>query len=229
LTQTIRASRPARPRSLGWRERFLSGVVCVTLEGTGMTVRKRMTLPEKEGLFPADQPLIFCIWHNRLALAPILYRLFVRRLNRPHRMAALVSASRDGGILAEILKHFRIHPVRGSTSRRGPQALLELISWAERGYDLTITPDGPRGPRYVIQSGIISLAQVTGLPIIPASYQLSWKYRLRSWDRFQVPVPFARCDVRMAEPLHIPRLASEEERERLRLELEARMRLLSCD
>ena len=66
-------------------------------------------------------------------------------------------------------------PVRGSSSRRGPQALLELTSWAERGYDLAITPDGPRGPRYVVQEGAIGLAQVTGLPIIPASYHLRWK------------------------------------------------------
>ena len=65
-----------------------------------------------------------------------------------------------------------MQPVRGSTSRRGPQALLELTSWSERGYDLAITPDGPRGPCYVVQDGIMSLAQLTGLPILPVSYHL---------------------------------------------------------
>ena len=84
-------------------------------------------------------------------------------------MAAMVSASKDGGFLASILECFGVQPVRGSSSRRGPQALLELTGWAERGYDLAITPDGPRGPRYVVQEGIIALAQVTGLPIVPAS------------------------------------------------------------
>ena len=79
----------------------------------------------------------------------------------------MVSASRDGGILAGILEQFGVKPVRGSSSRRGPQALLEMTTWAERGYDLAITPDGPRGPRYKVQEGVISAAQLTGLPIVP--------------------------------------------------------------
>jgi lysophospholipid acyltransferase (LPLAT)-like uncharacterized protein len=65
---------------------------------------------------------------------------------------------------------FGVQPVRGSTSRRGPQALLELTTWAERGYDLTITPDGPRGPCYQVQEGVMSLAQVTGLPMVPVAF-----------------------------------------------------------
>ena len=82
-------------------------------------------------------------------------------------MAALVSASKDGGFLSGILELFGVQPVRGSSSRRGPQALLELTTWAERGHDLTITPDGPRGPCYQVQDGVMSLAQLTGLPIVP--------------------------------------------------------------
>ena len=68
-------------------------------------------------------------------------------------MAALVSASKDGAFLTAILEQLKVQPVRGSSSRRGAQALLELTTWAERGYDLAITPDGPRGPRYVVQEG----------------------------------------------------------------------------
>ena len=82
----------------------------------------------------------------------------------------MVSASKDGAFLTSILECFQVQPVRGSSSRRGPQALLELTTWAERGYDLALTPDGPRGPRYVVQEGVMSLAQLTGLPIIAASY-----------------------------------------------------------
>jgi lysophospholipid acyltransferase (LPLAT)-like uncharacterized protein len=193
------------------------------------TIRLRGTLPQSLLSIPADQPVIFCIWHNRLSLSLVIYRYYVRQQRRLHQMAALVSASRDGGILARILQHFRVQPVRGSSSRRGPQALLELTTWAERGYDLAITPDGPRGPRYVIQSGIVSLAQVTGLPIIPVSYRLNWKLQSHSWDRFQVPLPLSRCDFQVGEPLHVPRAASEPEREQLRLELENRMRHLTSD
>ena len=144
-------------------------------------------------------------------------------------MAALVSASRDGAFLAGILEWFGVQPVRGSSSRRGPQALLELTTWAERGYDLTITPDGPRGPCYQIQDGIMSLAQVTGLPIVPVAMNLKGKVRLKSWDRFQIPLPFARCEVAIGQVMHVPREASDTERETLRQQLEAELRAITRD
>jgi hypothetical protein len=122
-----------------------------------------------------------------------------------------------------------VQPVRGSSSRRGPQALLELTTWSERGYDLAITPDGPRGPCYVVQEGIMSLAQLTGLPIMPVSYHLNWKIRVKSWDRFQVPLPFSRCDVFFEKPIRVPRGASDAEREGLRQQLERTLRAISQD
>jgi lysophospholipid acyltransferase (LPLAT)-like uncharacterized protein len=144
-------------------------------------------------------------------------------------LAALVSASRDGGLLARVLENFGVQPVRGSSSRRGAQALLELTSWAERGYDLAITPDGPRGPCYVVQEGLTSLGQLTSLPIIPVSCAIGWKIRMKSWDRFQIPLPFARCIVRFGEPVRIGREASEAERESARMELERRLLALTTD
>jgi lysophospholipid acyltransferase (LPLAT)-like uncharacterized protein len=122
-----------------------------------------------------------------------------------------------------------VQPVRGSSSRRGPQALLELTGWAERGYDLAITPDGPRGPRYVVQEGVMALAQVTGFPIIPASYYLGRKVQAKSWDRFQIPLPFSVCEVMIGKPVRVPREASDEERETLRQQLEQALREISRD
>jgi hypothetical protein len=178
---------------------------------------------------PSRPPVIFAIWHNRLALSLILYRRHVQR-RLPHRhMAAMVSASKDGGLLARVLERFGVQPVRGSTSRRGPQALLELTTWAERGFDLAITPDGPRGPRYVVQDGVMALAQLTGQPIVPVSYHLYWKLRLRSWDGFQVPLPFSRCEVCLAEPVLVPRDASDTHREELRLRLEETLKKITQD
>src|SRR5262249_17493705 len=116
---------------------------------------------------------------NRLGLALPLYRYYLARHQPERRLAAMVSASRDGGLLARILELFGVEPVRGSSSRRGPQALREMISWGERGYDLAITPDGPRGPCYTVQEGVISTAQITGLPIVPVSYRLNWKICLK--------------------------------------------------
>jgi Kdo2-lipid IVA 3' secondary acyltransferase len=119
--------------------------------------------------------------------------------------------------------------VRGSSSRRGPQALLELTSQAKCGHDVAITPDGPRGPRYVVQDGVISLAQVTGLSIVPVTWNTNRKFCMKSWDRFQIPLPFARCEMVLNRPIVVPRSASEAEREKLRAELERSLRGSSRD
>jgi len=135
----------------------------------------------------------------------------------------MVSASKDGALLVAILNLFNVQPVRGSSSRRGRQALLELKTWAERGYDLAITPDGPRGPCYSVQDGIVSLAQVTGFAIIPVSFTIGWKIRAKSWDRFQIPLPFSQCEVMFGKPMIVPREATDVEREKLRQLLESRL------
>jgi lysophospholipid acyltransferase (LPLAT)-like uncharacterized protein len=124
---------------------------------------------------------------------------------------------------------FGVEQVRGSSSRRGPQALLELSGRGKLGYDLAVTPDGPRGPRYVVQKGVIALAQVTGLPIIPVTCNTRRKICLKSWDGFQIPLPFSRCELILNEAIHVPREACEVKREALRLELEGSLRGSSED
>jgi lysophospholipid acyltransferase (LPLAT)-like uncharacterized protein len=167
--------------------------------------------------------VIFCLWHNRLAISMIVHR------RHPRKLAALVSASKDGALLAAVLGRFGVAQIRGSSSRRGPQALLELTTHAARGYGLAVTPDGPKGPRYVVQQGVIALAQVTGLPIIPVTCNTQPKICLKSWDRFQIPLPFSRCDLILNEPIFVPREADEARREEHRNELQARLRQSSSD
>jgi lysophospholipid acyltransferase (LPLAT)-like uncharacterized protein len=151
-------------------------------------------------------PVIFAIWHNRLAFAGLLHRRFLPALTHgPRQLAALVSASRDGALLSAVLERFDIQPVRGSSSRRGPQSLRELTTWGRQGYDIAITPDGPRGPRYQVQSGIIALARLTGLPIIPVAGNTRWKLSLPSWDRFQIPLPFSPYHIWLGHPLFCDR------------------------
>jgi len=217
------------PHQASWHQRLVAALVYAFIRGLAATVRFKLN--DESGYF-SDVPqekVIFAIWHNRLALALILYHRFVARRDRRRHMAAMVSASRDGGLLARILEHFKVQPVRGSSSRRGPQALRELVSWGEKGHDLAITPDGPRGPRYLVQEGVISAAQLTGLPIVPVSYLLNWKVRLRSWDGFQLPLPFTRCDVFTGPALRVPRSATEAERETLRTQLEEALRAITRD
>jgi len=173
--------------------------------------------------------VIYCTWHNRLALSMKLYANYGLRHHQAAGLAGLVSASRDGAFLSAVLERFGVQPVRGSSSRRGGQAMLELTTWAERGYDLAITPDGPRGPRYVVQDGAMALAQVTGLPLVPASYYLRWKIQLKSWDGFQIPLPFSRCDVFTGRLTQVPREISDAEREELRKQLETELRAITRD
>jgi lysophospholipid acyltransferase (LPLAT)-like uncharacterized protein len=218
-----------RPRPLRWYHLAGAWGIYFGLWALRSTIRMGGDLSKVVNSYPIDQPLIYSIWHNRLALSVFLHRHFVRFIGRPRQLAALVSASKDGGIVARVLENFRVQPVRGSTSRRGSQALLELTTWAERGYDLAITPDGPRGPCYRVQMGVISLAQVTGLAVMPVGYMLTRKVRLRSWDRFQVPLPFSRCVIEIGDPVRVPRDASDSDRERLRLELESQMKRLTRD
>jgi lysophospholipid acyltransferase (LPLAT)-like uncharacterized protein len=158
-----------------------------------------------------------------------IYRKYTRRHLSMNGLAALISASKDGAFLSSAFKKFGVQPVRGSSSRRGPQALLELTSWVERGYNLAITPDGPRGPRYVVQPGVMALASVTGAPVIPVSSHTTRKLTLRSWDGFQIPLPLARCVVTFAEPIFVPRDISDEERLHYCEELEKRLKAITQD
>lgn len=237
----VRSSKSELPRRTGlkpgvvvphkpkWYQRLFAWLVFLLVRGIALTLRYRWV--DRSGFFdtpPAGQA-IYAVWHNRLALCMQAYFGYVRKRNQTAGLAALVSASKDGAFLSAILAAFGVQPVRGSSSRRGGQALVELTGWAERGYDLAITPDGPRGPCYVVQEGAIALAQVTGLPLIPASYSLNWKWRAKSWDRFIIPLPFARCDMIIGKPIRVPRETADAERETLRLKLENELRSLSPD
>jgi hypothetical protein len=217
------------PHAPKWHQRLGAFLLFVSLRGLLLTVRCRMRARSEYFSPNAPAPAIFCIWHNRLATCVKVLDVHRRPNNSGAGMAALVSASKDGAFLARILEWFRVQPVRGSSSRRGAQAMLEMTTWAERGYDLTITPDGPRGPCYKIQDGITSLAQLTGLPIVPVALNLNWKISVKSWDRFQIPLPFARCEIWVGKSFRVPADASDAVREELRQQLEAELRAITRD
>ena len=209
-------------------QRGVAWLIGTALRLLAATLRYRVN--GKSGPFELpSEPLIFALWHNRLALCMKLYRSYGRPERPNDRLAALISASKDGALLAALLENYRVQPVRGSSSRRGAQALVELTSWAERGYDIAVTPDGPRGPCYVMQPGVMTLAQVTGLAVLPCSYHLNWKIRLKSWDRFQIPLPFARCDIHTGDLIRVPRDASEPDRDRLRQQLRDALMAITHD
>ncbi len=217
------------PHRARWHQRLLAALIYAVARVVSATLRYELHDPA--GCFDAHSQnrKIFVFWHNRLALVSTLWRRLVLHHAPERKIAGLISASKDGGLLAAIFHYFGIEPARGSSSRRGPQALREMVSKAEAGYDLAITPDGPRGPCYHIQEGAISLAQLTGLVIVPVSYHTPWKFCLKSWDRFQIPLPFSRCRIVVGQPLLVPRDIDEAGRENLRRELEQELRRLTGD
>lgn len=187
-------------RLLGWSWRLK-----VTDEA-GVLARERTAGP----------PLIWVFWHNRLLVGAMFW---VRRL-QPRRGAVLISRSKDGEVLAQIVSKLGGEPVRGSSSKGGAAALAELARRMPAPCDAWITPDGPRGPRYAVHAGAVWLAQASGAEIVPVAVETTSCWRLKSWDGFIIPKPFARVHVRLL-PLHrVPKSeadgAIEQECERLR-------------
>jgi lysophospholipid acyltransferase (LPLAT)-like uncharacterized protein len=215
------------PNRLRWHQRLAIDAASALVWLLMKTWRCRWQ--NSDNLQPLPGPVIFCLWHNRLSLAIASYDDFVRAKWPSTGMSALISASKDGAFLTAFVEKFGVKVVRGSSSRRGPQALLEATSWMEKKYNITITPDGPRGPCYKVQPGIIHLAHVTGAPIIPISNHIHKKITVNSWDRFQIPLPFSRCDLRFGAPLYIAREATDADLERARQQLEKAMQDLTTD
>ena len=160
--------------------------------------------------------IICAFWHNRTLLLPLIYRYEMGLTD----LVAMVSRSRDGQFLADFLARFGFRAIRGSTSTGGTGTFVQLTRIARQGYDIAIAPDGPRGPRYQAQPGIIKLAQMTSLPIIPASYQVSIRRELHSWDRFIVPAPFGKVVFETAPAITVPRRSSQRALEQARQNLQ---------
>ena len=165
---------------------------------------------------------IGALWHNRLLLFPFV----LRRFFPDRRGAALISASRDGELLADAIKRFDYDVVRGSSSRLGASAILQLTDVLASGHDVVITPDGPRGPAYELGPGIILLAQKSGAAVVPVNMEYSSCWRIKSWDRFIVPRPFAKVLVIIGQPDRVRSTSTDEEFEAVRLRLQNAMMTL---
>jgi lysophospholipid acyltransferase (LPLAT)-like uncharacterized protein len=179
----------------------------------------RFEIDDRAGLqrAPRTQRYIGALWHNRLLLiAHVIWRFLPMRRGG----AALISASRDGALIADVVQRYGFQPVRGSSSRHGTAALLQLANVLVSGRDPLITPDGPRGPVYRLGGGIIFLAQKTNVPVQPINFEYSSCWRLKSWDRFIVPKPFSKVRVIFGEPHHVRSTTTEEEFEAERQRLE---------
>lgn len=159
------------------------------------------------------EPVIWTFWHNRILGVTAAYHRFL-----PWRKATvLTSASKDGAIIAEVMRLSGADSVRGSTSRRGTAALMGAVAAIRRGCDIAITPDGPRGPVYSMAPGVFKLAELSGAPIMPVWVEFDNCWRLKTWDRFCVPKPFSTVRICFGPLQNIaPGADIEEETRKLR-------------
>ena len=206
----------------GWRARWLIALGFRLLQIWARTLRYE--IDDRLGAVgrPVKENYIGALWHNRLLIFPFV----LRRFFPDRRGAALISASRDGDLLADAIKRFDFDVVRGSSSRLGARAILQLTDVLASRRDVVITPDGPRGPAYELGPGIIFLAQKSGAPVVPVNMEYSRCWRLKSWDRFILPRPFSKVRVIIGQSHHVRSTSTPEEFETERLRLEGVMMAL---
>ncbi|MFH1824686.1 MAG: lysophospholipid acyltransferase family protein [Candidatus Firestonebacteria bacterium] len=166
-----------------------------------------------------NKQYIYAFWHSGILLSVYFFRN--KGIN------VLVSLHKDGEYISRVINKFGFRVIRGSTSRGGLKALLELKDVLNKGFDVAITPDGPRGPKQRVQMGIIYLAKITGLPLAPFSFNADKKKVLNSWDNFIIPLPFSQGVFMFGEPIYVSKNANEKEMEEKRLELENELNRLT--
>jgi lysophospholipid acyltransferase (LPLAT)-like uncharacterized protein len=206
----------------GWLARWLIAFGFRLLQLWARTLRYE--IDDRAGIVgrPVTENYIGALWHNRLLVFPFVLRRFF-----PQRHgAALISASRDGDLIADVVQRFGYDVIRGSSSRLGASALLQITGVLMSGSDVVITPDGPRGPAYELGPGIIFLAQKSGAAVVPMNLEYSHCWRLGSWDRFIVPRPFAKVRVLISRPYRVTATTTPEEFESERVSLQNAMMAL---
>jgi len=167
-----------------------------TTQILGWTVRVEVINPDIPRSFgERGIPVIFAFWHGRLLMMPFA--------NQRKKLSFLVSPHRDGQVVGKALKEFGLHPILGSTTRKGFSGFKNMIKALQNGSDVALVPDGPRGPRYKAQIGVIELSRVTGKPIVPVTFGASRKIVFRTWDRFLLPYPFSKGVFIWGEPIHV--------------------------
>jgi hypothetical protein len=161
-------------------------------------------------IIPKD-PVIFAFWHGDLLMQPYLYYQF----RKTPKAKVLISDHFDGQIIARIMTFFRLGTIHGSTTRGGAKVLIQGLKSLSQGYDIGITPDGPKGPRYTVSDGVVVMAQKRQAKVIVYSCVPSSYWQLGSWDRFVIPKPFGILNFYASEPIDLEGLEMDEAKEHL--------------
>ena len=160
-----------------------------------LTSKKTFHLPETV----PEEPFIVAIWHGDLLMQPYLYR----QLRQPMRIQVIISEHFDGQLIANTVGYLGLDAIRGSSRRGGAKVLIQAIGMLKKGFDVAVTPDGPRGPRHSVADGVVVMAQKTGKKVLVFECRPSKYWQFKSWDRFTVPKPFGHLEFFASEPLDL--------------------------
>jgi lysophospholipid acyltransferase (LPLAT)-like uncharacterized protein len=197
----------------------IAGLGYPLINALGHTLRWRVEgLQHFDATLASGRQPVMAFWHGRILSATFYFR---RR-----GIVVITSENFDGEWIARIIERFGYGTARGSTTRGGLKAMLQLKRDLAQGKPAGFTVDGPRGPARVAQPGAIWLASATGNPVLPFHLEASSYWTMRSWDRTQIPKPFSTIALVVAEPLEVPRDATDEQMESARQELERRLAAL---
>lgn len=167
---------------------------------------------------------VIAFWHGSMFIGWFLHR----PMNKQH-VSALISQSSDGEFLATIVERWGYSLIRGSSHVGGKEAMALMVDAVGKGSSLAITPDGPRGPRHEMKMGAVRIAQKSKVPLVLAGFAMKNNTRLRSWDHFEVPIPFSSVAVTYSEPFMIPQELAGESLESYKMNLQERLNQLTVD
>lgn len=164
---------------------------------------ERRVHPDATPYLRGDVNGIFAFWHGRMMLLPAF-------CPPKRKMHVLISLHRDGKLISQTIGHFGQATVSGSTSRGGKEAVSEILTLLDKGANISITPDGPRGPIHVAAKGIAGVARLSGKPVLPVVFSSTRAKHFRSWDRFMLALPFGRIFFSVGKPIAVSADADEE-------------------
>ena len=189
------------------------------INALGHTLRWRVEgLHHYDAIVASGRQPVMAFWHGRILPATFYFR--------GRGIVVITSENFDGEWIARIIERFGYGTARGSTTRGGKRAMLQLRRDMEAGKPAGFTVDGPRGPARVAQPGAIWLAKTTGNPVLPFHLEAAGHWSLRSWDRTQIPKPFTTLALVVGEPMPVQADASDVQLEAARAELDARLQQL---
>lgn len=206
--------------------RLIPFIACLIIKSISKTLRLKISGIEEIIQYKIKgKNYIFAFWHDQFFIMPYYYRKILGKSN----ISVLTSRSRDGEYISRLLHKFRFNTVRGSSSYGGETALRMLIREIENGNDIAVTPDGPRGPRHIVQTGAITLASITGCPIVPVGCKAYYKKTLHTWDKFIIPYPFSGGLFTISSPIYVPKDIPDQVKEEIRQKLENILLSISLD